>query len=123
MGDNIEAVVRGGLSLWQIKQNQKVAKQRWADIAFFQYGTIPAGIVVSKNVYRLILVLMLGRGIMASGNWLDIGVVLEYNAALDDDFMMVKDIKEEALEFLVGGDIVGINYDNLKKIVSQKGKA
>lgn len=117
-----KATVRADLSLWQIWQNRNEARERWFDIAFVQYGLFLPEVVVSKTIYHLIIVLMAGRGIIASGNWLDIGMVLTYHAALDDETMMLKSVGKETLEFLNGGEIVGINYDDLKKVVSQKGE-
>ena len=118
-----KATVRADLSLWQIWQNRNEARDRWFDVAFVQYGFFLPEIVVSKVVYRLINVLLLGKGVMASGNWLDIGLTVFYSVALDDDVMMIKDVGGETSELLIGGRIVGIDYDGLKKFVPQKGES
>jgi len=123
MIENTKATVRADLSLWQIWQNRNEARDRWFDIALVQYGFFLPEIVVSKVVYRLINVLLLGKGVMASGNWLDIGLTVFYSVALDDDVMMIKDVGGETSELLIGGRIVGIDYDGLKKFVPQKGES
>lgn len=123
MIESIKATVRTDLSLWQVWQNRNEARERWLDIAFVQYGWFLPEVVVSRSVYHLIIVLMAGKGIMASGNWLDIGMTLTYHVALDDETMMIKNVEEGTLEFLTGGKIVGINYKGLKKFASQEGRS
>jgi len=116
------ATVRTDLSLWQIWHNRNEAKNRWFDIALVQYGLFLPEVVVSKDIFRLIIVLLLGKGVMASGNWLDIEISLSYNVVLDNGTMAINGVERRTVEFLTGGNIVGINYEGLKKFASQKGE-
>lgn len=120
--ENIMATVRTDLPLWQIWQNRNEARERWFDAAFVQYGLFLPEVVVSKTVYHLMVVLMVGKGVMALDNWLGVGITLTYHVALDDETMMIKNVEEGILEFLIGGEIVGINYEGLKKFASPKGE-
>jgi len=116
----IGATARTDLSLWQIWHNRNRARGMWFDMALAQYGLFLPEVVVSRDIFRLIIVLMLGRGVMASGNWLDIEISLSYNVALDNGTMAINGVGRRTMEFLTGGDIVGINYEGLKKFAPQE---